>query len=1134
MFVSTSAELSTAVGEYERFSTTVINAYVSPPLARTVRRLRSRLEERGFAGDLLIAQSDGGCLPPAEVRPAYTMMSGPAGGVIASQREGRLIGHANVIATDVGGTSFDVGMVVDGLWLRAENPVVDQMHLSVPMIEVESIGAGGASIAWVDDGGALNVGPQSAGANPGPAAYGRGGTEPTLTDADIVLGYVNPDYFLGGKMSLDTEAARRAVGTVAARLGMEIEQAAAGIAAIANAKMAALLSQRVLARGYDPRDFVVFAYGGAGAMHAAMYAAELQVSKVVVPALAGAFSAMEVSTAPLLHQAASNDFAPMPMDPVQFRRNQERLEQKVTDRLVANGVAPEDREVVYSVGMRYGMQLHTVRLELPSLDVTPEAVCEAFDRRYEQLYGEGSGYSDAGRFLTSFQVEGYGHPRTSVRARAELGEENPDDALTGRRPVFFEGVAHEASIYRHESMTAGTSLHSPCVVEAPHTTMVIPPGHRASVDEYLNVHIELPTARDLTPVAAAAVSDGSDMTSTATTTSGLDPVTFGVLRHKLDQIIAEAYHTIGRVSGSTVVYEAGDHQEAILTGTGDLVVFGAGSLHWCQSISAGVKHVVARYTDDPGINDGDQFLMNDTYVAAVHANDIQVLAPVMWEDEIIVWAGSASHHNDLGGMDIGSMCVSASDVYQEGFACSGLKIVDRGVVRRDVQDLFFNMTRIPELNILEIRAKVASNNVIRMRILEMVQRYGVDTVKQMFVDLMDYSERRIRSRLLSLRDGEWSAATYAEGIRNPWIKVQTTVIKRADTLTFDFTGSSPPSPGSDNCGPIATKGAAVVPYLVTLCHDIPWNEGVFRVLDYVLPENSLVNATKPAAVSANVPAGSNILCLTAAHSAISRMLLSAEDPFWRREACGNVGASFNVQVTSGLNRQGQFFAHLILDIMAGGMGGMVDRDGPNTAQNHWTAKASVANIESTELLYPLLFLWRREVPDSGGAGAHRGGMGVEDAYIPWGVDEIGTVHLGVGHGPRNCLGVAGGYPASNVIAGYRRNADVVGRFFSRGQIPSSVEEIGGEVELGPVTGISRLGNQDVFFGVMASGGGGLGDPLERTVAEIEDDLRLGVVTAEMATGVYGIVLGDDGAADAEATTRRRNELRQARLQRSQA
>ncbi len=608
--------------------------------------------------------------------------------------------------------------------------------------------------------------------------------------------------------------------------------------------------------------------------------------------------------------------------------------------------------------------------------------------------------------------------------------------------------------------------------------------------------------------------------------SSLDPITFGVMRHKLDQIIAEAYHTIGRVSGSTVVYEAGDHQEAILTGTGDLVVFGAGCLHWSKSLNAGVKHILERYGDEPGIQDGDQYLMNDTYIAAVHANDIQVLAPIFADGELIAWAGTASHHNDLGGMDIGSMCVSADNVYQEGFACAGLKIVEGGKVRKDVEDLMFNMTRIPELNILEIRAKIASNNVITMRILEMVERYGADAVKGLFSDLMDYSERRIRARLKEIPDGRWSASNYVEGIRDPWIKVQTTLIKEDDRLTFDFTGSSPQTGGSDNCGPVGTEGGAVVPFITMLCHDIPWNEGLFRTLDFILPEGSLVNPTKPAAVSANVPSGANILVLTAAQSAMSKMLLSTEQ--WRGESCGNVGASFNVQVVSGLNRDQSFFAHLILDIMAGGMGALNDRDGADTAQNHWSPKGSVANIESTEMLYPLMFLWRREVADSGGPGEFRGGLGVEDAMISYGVERVDTVHLSAGHGPRDCLGIAGGYPAPNAAAAYYRGADVHGSFFQHGKVPAGAGDLAGEKEASPVKGVSSLPNPDVFVGVMSSGGGGFGDPLERSLGLVAADLAEGKVSPAMATDVYGAVLGGDGSPDADASAARRKEIRQER------
>ncbi len=490
--VSTSSEVSTSVGEYERFSSTVLNAYVAPPLTRTVDNLKARLQSLGFTGELLVAQSDGGCLYPEETRPAYTMQSGPAGGVIATQREGQLIGFDNVIATDVGGTSFDVGLVVEGSWLRSTDPVVGSMHLSVPMIEVESIGAGGGSIAWVDDGGALNVGPRSAGARPGPAAYGNGGTEPTLTDADVVLGYVNPDYFLGGEMDLDAAGARTAVARVADQLGMEVEEAAAGIAAIANAKMAALLTQRVIARGYDPRDFVLFAYGGAGAMHAAFYAGELGLRTVVVPALAGALSAVGVATAPLLHQARMNDFAPMPMDAARFTENLRSLERDVVERLDNNGVAEEDREIVYAVMMRYGVQLHTVRLELESPDIDPAEVCEMFDRRYEQLYGKGSGYVDAGRFLTSFEVEGYGHPRNAQREQITEGGSDPSAAHVSQRTVIFEGAGETTDIYRHDLLRPGMSIDGPAIIEAAHTTIVVPPGHTATIDSYSNTHIALP------------------------------------------------------------------------------------------------------------------------------------------------------------------------------------------------------------------------------------------------------------------------------------------------------------------------------------------------------------------------------------------------------------------------------------------------------------------------------------------------------------------------------------------------------------------------------------------------------------------------------------------------------------------
>ena len=618
------------------------------------------------------------------------------------------------------------------------------------------------------------------------------------------------------------------------------------------------------------------------------------------------------------------------------------------------------------------------------------------------------------------------------------------------------------------------------------------------------------------------------LTPSAPADRKIDPITFGVLRHKLDEIIAEAYHTIGRVSGSTVVYEAGDHQEAICTPDGDLVVFGAGVLHWCKSIGAAVKHLVRTYRDNPGFRDGDQFLFNDPYIACVHANDILVLAPVYHDGEIIAWAGSGSHHNDIGGIDVGSICVSAENVYQEGLVMSGLKVVDQGEPRRDVEDLIRTMTRLPETNVLDIRAKIASNNVIRDRLLQMVSRYGLTTVHALFDDLIAYSESRVRARLRDIPDGRWTAVNYVEGIRQPWIRTQITAVKAGDRLTLDFTGSSPQTGGSENSGIVGSMSSAMNPFISMLCHDIPWNEGLFAPVDFVLPEASIVNPTRPTAVSANVPCGANIAIMTTSQNAISKMLLSSEA--FRDEACGNIGAGFNIFVLSGDNRDGSFFAQLILDCLAGGMGGLPDRDGADTGQNHWCVKSMIANVETNEMLYPFMFLWRREVPDSAGAGAHRGGMGISDAIIPWQRDGLANVNLGVGHEPRNCLGLAGGYPGANNPAGYRRGVDVAGRSFGQGRMPTTLDDLGGEDERIVPKGVSLLGQDDVIYGYMCSGGGGFGDPLERDPALVRADVAGGVVSAAIARDIYGVVHG--ATADADATRARRDALRAERLEKA--
>jgi len=610
----------------------------------------------------------------------------------------------------------------------------------------------------------------------------------------------------------------------------------------------------------------------------------------------------------------------------------------------------------------------------------------------------------------------------------------------------------------------------------------------------------------------------------------LDPITFGVLRHKLDAIIDEAYYTIGQVSGNPVVYEAGDHQEAICTPTGELAVFGGGVLHWTRALSYGIRHVIANYADNPGFAEDDQFLLSDPYIAPIHYNDVQLLAPVFYDGEIIAWTGCGSHQSDVGGIDRGSVCVSARNQYEEGFAAPGLKIVERGVIRRDIEDFFRNAVRAPEFGLLDIRAKIAANNVVKRRLIEMVESYGKETIAALFDQLIRHSDERVAAKLALIPDGSWTAVNYIEGRRDPHLKVQITATKRDGRITLDFIGTSPQASGSENMAVPGTMSSAAAPFVSMVCYDIPWNEGLFRRLDFVLPEGTIVNPRRPAAISAGVPSGANILTMTAALNVFSKMI-SCSDAL-RDEACGNVTGSFFVYNLSGHRDDGRYFTTIEMDHFAGGTGGWRGHDGTGAAQNTWSVKTMIANVETTEMLFPLMYLWRRVAPDSGGPGQYRGGVGLENALVGWGTDHIDIVTISVGSGPRPCLGFAGGLPASHTPAGIMRGAGIK-RALSNGRtLPTEFDDLLGEWSPLEPKGVTEMAGDDVIYAFVSAGGGGFGDPLDRNPAAVESDVRDGYVSTGAARAVYGVILGEGGVVDAAATEQHRTTLRQQRLSRS--
>jgi N-methylhydantoinase A len=502
VFVCCSADLIPRWGEYERTVATVLNAYLGPVMSRYLGRLESRARAAGLRYPLQVMQCGGGVIPAAEsARRAFlTLDSGPVAGVLASQYLGGLVGHKHVIATDMGGTSFDVGLVWDGEPVASYQSVVHQYEYFVPRIDIRSIGSGGGSVVWIDEvSGTMRVGPLSAGAQPGPACYGRGGSQPTVTDADLVLGYLDPATFLGGRLRLDAERARASFAPIAARLGLGLVETAAGAARVVEHQMADLIRKATVQKGYDPRDCVVFAYGGAGPVHAGVYARELGAQSVVVPlgGVCSLWSALGAASADLLHIYEAVDIQPSPFDPARVGQRFAELEAQGRAQLAADGVDPAQGRLARSADIRYKGQINEVEVPVPAGPLGEAALVQLvadFHRRYETVYGQGAGFHEARVEVVTYRVRAAAvSAKPRIVAAAEGDREPSAEARAGTRPVYWAelGDFEPTPVYRGERLVAGNVVPGPAIIQVPDTTIVVHPFQTARLDAYGNVLIDL-------------------------------------------------------------------------------------------------------------------------------------------------------------------------------------------------------------------------------------------------------------------------------------------------------------------------------------------------------------------------------------------------------------------------------------------------------------------------------------------------------------------------------------------------------------------------------------------------------------------------------------------------------------------
>ncbi|MGN6097469.1 MAG: hydantoinase/oxoprolinase family protein [Bosea sp. (in: a-proteobacteria)] len=497
-FICASHEVAPEFREYERISTTVVNAYLGPVMQGYIRRLADRLKELGLKAVPHLTQSNGGVIgfDMAARLPVRTVLSGPSTGVVAAQAIGAMIGIPNLITFDMGGTSSDVALLDDGEAKLASEANVHGYPIKAPMLDIHTVGAGGGSLAAIDSGGLLKVGPRSAGADPGPVCYGRGATEPAVTDANVVLQTLNPTHLLGGRMPIDQALSKQAIGRLADELGLDLMATAQGIISVVTANMAKAIRVISVQRGHDPRDYALVAFGGAGPLHAARLARDLDMKRIVVPRNPGIGCALGLLLTDLRANFATTRLATLSEALVpDMAEIFVALQEQADHWFAEEGVASADRRLKRTADLRYHGQNYELAIDVPDGPITPAtiaALAEGFAAAHKRLYGfvaEGEAVQ-----LVTYRVEAVGLvPKAAFRPEPDAGPD-ASHAVIGSREVWFPeaGGFVACPIYDRDKLKSGNRFVGPAIVEQMDSTTVLLPGMTATVEPYLNLILEMP------------------------------------------------------------------------------------------------------------------------------------------------------------------------------------------------------------------------------------------------------------------------------------------------------------------------------------------------------------------------------------------------------------------------------------------------------------------------------------------------------------------------------------------------------------------------------------------------------------------------------------------------------------------
>ncbi|MFD1786538.1 hydantoinase B/oxoprolinase family protein [Sphingomonas floccifaciens] len=907
-----------------RGDTTLADAYLSPVLGRYVDGLQASL------GDgLLFMQSSGGLVAGERFGGKDALLSGPAGGIVGMARTAAAAGFDRVIGFDMGGTSTDVSLYA-GAYDRRSDAVLAGVRVAVPMMRIDTVAAGGGSICHFD-GGRLLVGPASAGADPGPTCYRRGGPL-TVTDCNLVLGKLQPEHFPalfgpGRDQPLDRAASVAALDTlldeVEAATGERLarEAAAEGLVGIAVANMARAIRAVSVARGEDPAAYALACFGGAGGQHACLVADALGMGQVLIHPLAGVLSAVGIGLAE--RSVVREATVALPLADAALTEALAALEAEAAAALAAQGVTT--RRTTVLVQIRYARNDQTIAVDWD----TPEAMAAAFAAAHRQRFGF---VGDDGLVVEQLRVEASAGDGAQALPAPALPDVSADPV--GQAEMYLAGAPRTAPVHRRGGLAVGAIVAGPALIIDPVSTVVVEPGWRARVLTDGTLLLDRSEAR------AEAAADGA-----------VDPIRLEIFAGLFMGIAEEMGAALQRSAASVNIRERLDFSCALFDGDGALVANAPHIPVHLGSMGESIRTVIAARAGT--MREGQVYALNDPYRGGTHLPDITVIMPVFAGGDAPAWFVAArGHHADVGGTTPGSMPPDSRTLAEEGVVFDDVTIVDGGVLQEAaIRDLLANgpyPARNIDQNIADLAAQVAACARGADGLRQLARQQAAAVVTRYMAHVQSHAERVARRMIAGLSDGQFRYALDDGAV----VEVRVTVDRAGGTATIDFTGTSEQRPSNFNA-PLAVTRAAVLYVLRLLVDDaVPLNEGFLRPVTIIVPEGSMLNPRAPAAV-------------VAGNVEVSQVVTDA--------LLGALGAMAASQGTMNNLTFGDE-AYQYYETIAGGAGAGPGHAGADAIQTHMT-NSRLTDPEVLETRYPVLverFAIRR---GSGGAGRWRGGDG---------------------------------------------------------------------------------------------------------------------------------------------------------------